>query len=117
MKITKMTYFVKGIVDILLSLLVICVLIKTHDGLLPRSIIAIMSLCLGISEIVVSIETKTERLRRKKELEAIAELYGLNKKKEEDHQEVDKILGMSPQIGMGWDKINRLGDYYEEEEE
>lgn len=83
MKITKMTYFVKGIVDILLSLLIVCVTIKTHDGLLPRFIIAIMLLCLGIYEIVVSIETKAQRLRRKEELKALAELYGWNKKEDE----------------------------------
>lgn len=56
MKIKKMSYFVKGIIDILLSFLVVCVAIKTHY--------TIMLLCLGISEIVVSIETKTQRLRR-----------------------------------------------------
>lgn len=84
MKIKKMTYFVKGIVDILLSLLVVYVLIKTHYAMLPRSIVAIMLLCLGIFEIVSSIETKKQRLRRKEELKAMAELYGWNKKKEED---------------------------------
>lgn len=84
MKIKKMVYFVKGIVDILLSLLIVCVIIKNRNGLLPRSIIALMLLCLGISEIVVSIETKTQRLRRKEELEAMAELYGWNKKEEEE---------------------------------
>lgn len=83
MKITKMAYFVKGIVDILLSLLIVCVIIKNHNGLLPRSIIALMLLCLGISEIVVSIETKTQRLKREEELKALAELYGWNKKEEE----------------------------------
>ena len=82
MKIKKMTYFMKGIVDILLSLLIVCVAIKTHNNLLPRFIIAIMLLCLGISEIVVSIETKTQRLKRKEELKALAELYGWNKKEE-----------------------------------
>lgn len=82
MKIKKMAYFVKGIVDIFLSLLMVCVIIKNHNGLLPRSIIALMLLCLGISEIVVSIETKAQRLRRKEELEALAELYGWNKKEE-----------------------------------
>ena len=84
MKITKMTYFVKGIVDISLSLLIVCVVIKTHDDLLPRFIIAIMLLCLGIYEIVVSIETKAQRLRRKEELKALAELYGWNKKEEDE---------------------------------
>lgn len=83
MKITKMTYFVKGIVDLLLSLLVVCVIIKTHDDLLPRSIIAIMLLCVGIFEIVVSVETKAQRLRRKEELKAVAELYGWDIKEEE----------------------------------
>lgn len=83
MKITKMSYFVKGIVDILLSLLIVCVIIKNHNGLIPRSIIALMLLCLGISEIVGSIETKAQRLRRKEELEVLAELYGWNKKEEE----------------------------------
>lgn len=34
-----------------------------------------------------------------------------------DQKEIDKVLGISPQIGIGWDKINRLGDYYKEEEE
>lgn len=82
MKITKMTYFVKGIVDILLSLLIVCAIIKNHNGLLSRSIIALMLLCLGISEIVVSVETKKQRLRRKEELKAMAELYGWNKKEE-----------------------------------
>lgn len=38
-------------------------------------------------------------------------------KKGEDHQEPDKTLDISPKIGMGWDKINRIGDYYKEEEE
>lgn len=117
MRITKMSYFVKGIVDILLSLLVVCATILTHDDLLPRSIIAIMLLCLGISEIAISIETKAKRLKRKEELEALAELFGLNKKEEDDHREVDKILGISPQIGMGWDKVNKLEDYHKEEEE
>ena len=84
MKIKKMTYFVKGIVDILLSLLIVCVIIKTHDGILPRIIIAIMLLCLGIYEIVVSIETKAQRLKRKEELKALAELYGWNKKEEDE---------------------------------
>ena len=83
MKITKMSCFAKGIVDILLSLLIVFVMIKTHDGLLPRSIIAIMLLCLGIYEIVISIETKKQRLKRKEELEALAELYGWNIKEEE----------------------------------
>ena len=83
MKITKMTYFVKGIVDILLSLIMVCVIIKNHNGLLPRSIIALMLLCLGISEIVGSIETKAQRLRRTEELEALAELYGWNRKEED----------------------------------
>lgn len=79
MKITKMTHFVKGIVDVLLSLFVVCVIIKTHDDLLPRSIIAIMLLCVGVFEIVVSIETKAQRLRRKEELKA----YGWDIKEEE----------------------------------
>lgn len=35
---------------------------------------------------------------------------------DKDDREVDKILGIPPKIGMGWDKINRLGDYYKEEE-
>lgn len=33
---------------------------------------------------------------------------------DEENLEVDKILGIPPKIGMGWDKINRLGDYYKE---
>lgn len=82
MKIKKISYFVKGIVDILLSLLVFCVIIKTHYAILPRSIIAIMLICLGIFEIVSSVETKAQRLRRKEELEALAELYGWNNKEE-----------------------------------
>lgn len=84
MKIKKMAYFVKGMVDMSLSLLIVCVVIKTHNGLLPRSIIALMLLCLGISEIVVSIETKAQHLRRKEELEALVELYGWNKKEEDE---------------------------------
>lgn len=32
-----------------------------------------------------------------------------------DQKEVDKILGIPPKIGMGWDKINKLGDYHKEE--
>ena len=28
----------------------------------------------------------------------------------------EKVLDIPPKIGMGWDKINRLGDYYKEEE-
>lgn len=32
-----------------------------------------------------------------------------------DQKDIDKVLGISPQIGIGWDKINRLGDYYKEE--
>lgn len=82
MKIKKMSYFVKGIVDILLSLLIVCVMIKTHDDMLPRIIIAIVLLCFGISEIIYSIETKKQRLKRKEELKALAELYGWNKKEE-----------------------------------
>lgn len=116
MKITKMACLVKGIVDILLSLLIICATIKTHDDVLPRSIIAIILLCFGIFEIVDGIETKAKRLKREEELKVLAELYGLDKKEEENHREVDKTLDISPQIGMGWDKINRLGDYYKEEE-
>lgn len=84
MKITRKAYFVKGIVDILLSLLIVCVIIKNHNGLLPRSIIALMLLCLGISEIVVSIETKAQRQKRKEELKAMAKLFGWNKKEEEE---------------------------------
>lgn len=84
MRITKMSYFMKGIVDILLSLLIVCVMIKTHDDLLKRSIIAIGILCLGISEIVSSIETKAQRQKRKEELKALAELYGWNKKEDEE---------------------------------
>ena len=82
MKITKMTCLVKGIVDVLLSLLIVCVIIKTHDDKLPRIIIAIVLLFFGISEIVYSIETKAQRLKRKEELKALAELYGWNKKEE-----------------------------------
>lgn len=84
MKITKTSYFAKGIVDIFLSLLIVCVMIKTHDALLQCSIIAIMLLCFGISEIVISIETKAQRLRREEELKALAKLYGLDKKEEEE---------------------------------
>lgn len=85
MKITKMTYFVKGIVDVLLSLLVVCVIIKTHDDLLPRSIIAIMLLCVGIFEIVVSIETKAQRLRKKEEAKLKrAQLHIMTLKKENE---------------------------------
>lgn len=29
--------------------------------------------------------------------------------------DADKILDVPPKLGMGWDKINRLGDYKEEE--
>lgn len=82
MKIKKISYFVKGIVDILLSLLVFCVTIRTRYAILPRSIVAIMLICLGIFEIVSSIETKAQRQKRKEELEAMAELYGWNKKEE-----------------------------------
>ena len=28
----------------------------------------------------------------------------------------EKVLDIPPKISMGWDKINRLGDYYKEEE-
>ena len=35
---------------------------------------------------------------------------------DEENREVDKILGIPQKISMGWDKINRLGDYYKEEE-
>lgn len=84
MKIKNMAYFVKGIVDILLSLLAFCAIIITRYAILPRSIIAIMLICLGIFEIVSSVETKAQRLKRKEELKALAELYGWNKKEDEE---------------------------------
>lgn len=83
MKIKRMVYFVKGIVDILLALLIICVIIKTHKDLLPRIFAMVMLLCFGISEIVYSIETKTQRMKREEELKQMAELFGWNKKEEE----------------------------------
>lgn len=44
-------------------------------------------------------------------------LVGEAMKKGEGHHEPDKTLNVSPKIGMGWDKINRIGDYYKEEKE
>lgn len=83
MKIKRMVYFVKGIIDILLALLIICVIIKTHKDLLLRIFAMIMLLFFGISEIVYSIETKAQRMKREEELKQMAELYGWIKKEEE----------------------------------
>lgn len=83
MKIKKVEYFVKGIADILLSLLMVSIILKNHNGLPPRSIIALIFLCLGISEIIISIETKKQRLKRKEELESMTERSGWDKKEEE----------------------------------
>ena len=83
MKIKRMPYFVKGIIDILLAILIICVIIKTHKDLLLRISVMIMLLFFGISEIVYSIETKTQRMKREEELKQMAKLFGWNKEEEE----------------------------------
>ena len=81
MKIVDVPRFVVGCINITLATLLL-VLIIFCNGQSRAYLACILCLFTGIDALARSIETEKQRQRRKEELEAMAELYGWNKKEE-----------------------------------
>lgn len=77
MKITNKPRFVIGVADILLSVTAAIVFI-IHHKTRGFSMLGFCFAC-GVANIIYSIETKSQRQKRKEELQAIAKMYGLDK--------------------------------------
>lgn len=83
MKITHKGRFISGVVDIILGITLIVIVLFNHLEA-HKLVISAMCLFAGVMTITNSVETKAQRLKRKEELEMSAELYGWNKKEEEE---------------------------------
>lgn len=77
MKIIDKPKFVIGVVDILLSVTgaIICITQHRTRGF---SMLGFCFAC-GVANIIYSIETKSQRQKRKEELQAMAKMYGWDK--------------------------------------
>lgn len=77
MKITDKPRFVIGVADILLSVTgaIICIV---HHKTRGFSMLGLCFAC-GVANIIYSIETKSQRQKRKEELQSMAKMYGWDK--------------------------------------